>query len=156
MQKVLIAEDDLMIADMSEEALLAYGYEVCGIGRTVDQAVALGRRHHPDLAIIDLRMAEGGIGTEVAARLSDIPRLGILYVTGSVGLLVPHHASGHACLAKPYRFVDLIRALEIVTELVRTGTASQPFPAGFHTLPLARSNPRGTARDGQMETAHAG
>ena len=45
MLKVLIAEDDLMIADMSEDVLVEHGYEVCGIGCTVDQAVTLGRHH---------------------------------------------------------------------------------------------------------------
>ena len=47
MQKVLIAEDDLMIADMIEEILVNDGYEVCGIARTVGEAVELGRRHKP-------------------------------------------------------------------------------------------------------------
>jgi len=154
MLRVLIAEDDLMIADMSEEALLDYGYEVCGIGRTVDQAVALGRRHRPDLAIVDVRLAEGGVGADVAARLSDIPGLGILYVSGSIARHAMSNANGHACLAKPYRFVDLVRSLEIVTELVRTGKASQPFPDGFQALPLVLP----LARIGLtlMETAHVG
>lgn len=31
MLKVLIAEDDLMIADLAEEILVDEGYEVCGI-----------------------------------------------------------------------------------------------------------------------------
>ena len=35
MSKVLIAEDDLMIADMVEQILVDAGYEVCGIARTV-------------------------------------------------------------------------------------------------------------------------
>ena len=43
MRKVLIAEDDLIIADMAEDVLIEHGYEVCGIARTVDQAVSLGR-----------------------------------------------------------------------------------------------------------------
>ena len=38
---VLIAEDDLMIADLAEEILIDAGYEVCGIARTVAAAVAL-------------------------------------------------------------------------------------------------------------------
>ncbi|MGA2258611.1 MAG: response regulator [Thermoguttaceae bacterium] len=72
--KVLIAEDDLMIADMSEEILVDAGYEVCGIARTVSEAVALGRVHKPDLALIDHRLADGGLGSEVAARLRSAPR----------------------------------------------------------------------------------
>lgn len=37
MSTVMIAEDDLLIADMLEDALVAGGYEVCGIARTVKQ-----------------------------------------------------------------------------------------------------------------------
>jgi response regulator of citrate/malate metabolism len=36
----LISEDDLMIADLAEEILVENGYEVCGITRTVAEAVA--------------------------------------------------------------------------------------------------------------------
>jgi hypothetical protein len=43
MFKILIAEDDLLIADMVEECLIVSEYEVCGIARTVIEAVALGR-----------------------------------------------------------------------------------------------------------------
>jgi two-component system, response regulator PdtaR len=58
--KILIAEDELMIADMLEEALTASRYEVCGIARTVDEAVALSELHGPDLAVVDVRLAKGG------------------------------------------------------------------------------------------------
>jgi DNA-binding response OmpR family regulator len=147
MLKVLIAEDDLMIADMSEDVLVEHGYEVCGIARTVAQAVTLGRRHLPDLAIIDMRLADGGHGTEVASELADLERLGILYVTGNVSSDNLTNAHGHGCLAKPYRFVDLLRGLQIVAEMVDTGKASPPCPDGFRILPLATSDP--------WEAAHA-
>ena len=42
MPKVLIVEDDLMIANAAEEALVERGYEVYGIACTVAEAVALG------------------------------------------------------------------------------------------------------------------
>jgi response regulator of citrate/malate metabolism len=58
--KVLIAEDDLMIADIAEEILIEHGYEVCGIARTVAEAVTLAQQHKPDLAVLDLRLADGG------------------------------------------------------------------------------------------------
>jgi DNA-binding response OmpR family regulator len=146
MLKVLIAEDDLMIADMSEDILIEHGYEVCGIGRTVEQAVTLGRQYQPDLAIIDMRMADGGLGSEVAAQLADLEPLGILYVTGNVSSVALNNARGHGCLAKPYRFDDLVRSLEIVAELVATSHASRPFPDGFRLLPRATASP--------MEAAH--
>ena len=82
MPKVLIAEDDLLIADMVEEVLVDAGYEVCGIGRTVAEAVALGRRHRPDFAIIDMRLADNGIGTDIVVELGMLGRIGVLYATG--------------------------------------------------------------------------
>jgi len=133
MLKVLIAEDDLMIADMIEEALVRCGYEVCGIARTVGDAVALGRKHKPDLAILDMRLADGGRGTEVAACF-DAPRPGILYATGNTSEVRLTATDGEACLTKPYRSTDLMRALEIVIELVATGTTTQPFPPSFQLL----------------------
>ena len=134
MLKVLIAEDDFMIADMTEEMLVESGYEVCGIARTVDEAVALGRLHEPDLAVIDLRLADGGLGTEIAAQLGGLGRLGVLYASGNVSHVMMSAANGHACLAKPYRSADLLRGLEIVIEMLASGTASKPFPRGFQVL----------------------
>jgi DNA-binding response OmpR family regulator len=136
MLKVLIAEDDLMIADMVEEILVAHGYEVCGIARTVADAVALGRRHKPDLAIIDLRLADGELGTEIVAQLGIHARLGVLYATGNAAQVSLCAADGDACLIKPYRADDLLRGLAIVTEITANGTASPPFPRGFQILPL--------------------
>jgi len=134
MIKVLIAEDELMIADMAEDILAERGYEVCGIARTVAEAVALGRRHKPDLAVIDLRLADGGLGTEVAAQLGALGRLGVLYATANISHVMLNGAYGDACLSKPYRSDDLLRGLEIVAEIVATGTASPPFPRGFQVL----------------------
>jgi len=134
MLKVLIAEDELMIADMVEETLVSNGYEVCGIARTVDDAVALGRRHKPDLAVIDLRLADGGYGTQIAAQLDGPDRFGILYASGNIPRVTLNAANGEACLIKPYSSADLLRGLAIVAEIIATGRASPPFPGGFTLL----------------------
>jgi DNA-binding response OmpR family regulator len=132
--KVLIVEDDLMMADFMEEILVDHGYEVCGIARTVDAAVALAQRSKPNLVILDMRLADGGLGTEVAAQLRPPGRPGILYATGNMSQVALTSADGDACLAKPYRSADLLRGLEIVAEIVTTGKAQPPFPRGFQLL----------------------
>jgi DNA-binding response OmpR family regulator len=137
--KVLIAEDDLMIADMAEMVLVEHGYEVCGIARTVPEAVALGRRHKPDLAVFDQRLADGGFGTEIAAQLGALGGLGILYATGNTAHVMQNAVNGQGCLAKPYSPADLLRSLDLVVEIVATGTASPPFPRGFQRLPPANA-----------------
>jgi len=133
MLKVLIVEDDLMLADASEEILVGSGYEVSGIARTVADAVALARHSRPDLVILDLRLADGGLGTEVAAQLSQLGRPGILYVTGNMSQVTL--TDGDACLAKPYRAVDLLRGLKIVAGIVARARRSRHFRKGSGSCP---------------------
>ena len=142
MLKVLIAEDEFLIADMLEEALTERGYEVCGIARTVDEGVALGELHKPDLAVFDLKLARGGRGSEIARRLNSKGRFGVLYATGDDA----RHSSltladGEASIGKPYRLEDVVRALAIVREIATAGTATSPFPSGFRLLPEFATRP---------------
>jgi DNA-binding response OmpR family regulator len=135
MLKVLIAEDELLIADVLEEELIASGYDVCGIARTVEQAVALAELHQPDLAVVDVRLANGGRGTEIVQRLNGEAKFGVLYATGDdarISLLTL--ADGTAVLAKPYRPADVVRALAVVREITTCGHTTLPFPAGFRLL----------------------
>ena len=145
MLKVLIAEDDLMIADLAEEILVDKGYEVCGIARTVAEALALAQHHKPDLAVIDLRLADGDLGTEIAAQLLPLGRLGVLYATGNISHVVLTTSDGDASLSKPYSSADLLRSLEVVAEIVATGTALPPFPKGFQILHPAATTPPAVA-----------
>jgi two-component sensor histidine kinase len=133
MPKVLIAEDELLIGDMIADILAESGYDVCGVAGSVAEAIEVGERLHPDLAIIDLRLADGGIGSEVGTRLRRHSRLGVLYTTGNgdtTGLTADH---GEACLAKPFALADLVRAVKIVERIVGAA-ALPPFPRGFELL----------------------
>jgi two-component system, response regulator PdtaR len=134
MPTVMIAEDDLMMADMLEDVLVDSGYAVCGIARTVEEGIELGDRCKPDFAILDIRLAEGGLGMDIAARLHSQDGIGILYASGNANQMGLSKDHGTALLTKPYRPDDMIRALEIVEQIVRTGEASQPFPNGFSVL----------------------
>lgn len=143
MLKVLIVEDDLMIAEMTEEFLVGCGYEVCG-ARTADDAVMTALREHPDLLVLDVRLADGGLGTEIPGRLASLGRIGVLYATGNMRQLLQYGALGDACLSKPYSFADLRRSLEIVAQMAASGVASLPFPRGFQILkPVAGGAGRG-------------
>ncbi len=137
MLKVLIVEDELMIADLLELMLVDSGYEVCGIARTVDEGVALGNLHHPDLAVLDVRLALGGRGPEIARQLNSKGNFGVLYATGDdIRNSTLTAADGEASISKPYRSADVVRALEVVREMMMSGTATPPFPTNFRLLPV--------------------
>ena len=78
--------------------------------------------------------ADGGLGTEIAAQLGGLGRPGILYATGNVSHVMLTAADGDACIAKPYRPSDLLRALDIVSGIVAGRGPSPPFPRGFQVL----------------------
>jgi PAS domain S-box-containing protein len=134
MLKVVIAEDDPFMAEFLEDTLVAGGYEVCGLARTVDGAVELCLRLKPDLAVFDVRLVDGNRGTDIVARLDPRDRPGILYATADVRHVNLANVEGEACLGKPYQAVDLIRALKIVEQIVANGGGARPYPGGFFVL----------------------
>lgn len=94
----------------------------------------MGHALKPDLGVIDLRLADGRFGTEVAAALCEDGSFGALYSTGN-----PHHpllqgAPGMACLAKPYSPDALLSALRIVRERMTKAIDRTAFPVGFRLL----------------------
>jgi CheY-like chemotaxis protein len=132
--KIMIVEDDLLMADLFSGMICESGeHEVCCIVRTIEAAVTCAEKHAPDLALIDVRLAHGQMGTDIAARINN--QIGILYSTGNMARVMKVGMLGDACIGKPYSTIDLLRGLEIVTEIHVAGRASLPFPQTFRLLP---------------------
>ncbi len=151
MPTVMIAEDDLLVADMLEGVLVDNGYDVCGIARTVDKAIELSERYKPDLAILDIGLAEGGLGTDIPARLKQTDHMGILYASGNVGQMNLTNADGEALISKPFRPEDVIRALKVVEQIVSGQKASRQIPNGFFVLEeLSKNASQPNAKEGEV------
>jgi len=133
MLKVLIVEDELMIADFLEETLTDAGYEVCGIARTMATAIEIGERHNPDLGVIDLRLSGGECGTAVAAALRRRGDFGVLYATGNPDHVLLSQAEGEGCISKPYLGSNVVSALRVVSER-RSNRPLSAFPHGLRLL----------------------
>ena len=125
MLKVLIAEDDPTIADAMKEVLIGRGYAVCGVARTVAEGIALGDEHKPDLAIIDLWLADYALGTELAVHLRAHQQTGVLFASGNISEVNLTSADGDAFIEKPYRIADLLLGLEIVASM-KTSRSTPP------------------------------
>ncbi len=134
MLKIMIVENDAMIADYLEDVLNDAGYDVCGIAPDVDSAIALGRSCNPDLGIIDLRLSDGRLGTEVAAALCPGTSFGALYSTGNPDHPMLRDALGVACLAKPYTPDALVAALGLVRQRMMGQATPASLPNGFRLL----------------------
>jgi CheY-like chemotaxis protein len=108
--RVMIVEDDEMIASLLGELIEALGHEVCAIESSESGAVAAARRFKPDLMIVDAHLRDGsGIGAvEAITGVDPVPHI---YVTGdakTVRILKPDAT----VLQKPYFELDLVLAIQ--------------------------------------------
>jgi two-component system, response regulator PdtaR len=133
MRRVLIVDDDFMIADCLEEILVDAGYDVCGIAGTIADALVIAEEYRPHLGIIDLRLVHGEMGTDAVAALRRIGALGVLYATGNPNHPLLDLAYGDGCIGKPFTAYSVLSALRIVSERMSKPCAI-PFPHGFRVL----------------------
>ncbi len=133
MSKVLIVEDELMIADFLEEILTEAGYEVCGIASTMAEAIEISERRNPNLGVIDMRLSGGESGMAIAAALRRRGNLGVLYATGNPDHAFLSQAEGEGCITKPYLARDIVSALQVVHERMSNLPLSA-LPKGFRLL----------------------
>jgi response regulator NasT len=114
--RVLVAEDDPLIALGLAERLRSLGHEAIGPASDGARAIELAREQEPDLYLFDIEMPELD-GLEAARRLADDGlRRPVVVVTGvdDPGLIERSIASGvSAYLTKPVDTRELQAALEL-------------------------------------------
>ena len=133
-QRVLIVEDEALVALTLEDVLTEAGYVVCGIADRPAQAFEIARVLEPDIAVIDVRLAGGGDGIALAERLTDLRPLRILFATGNPAEVRARARAGHGCLSKPFQGEWLLDALAAITAQSLGDDAARSIPGYF---PLA-------------------
>ncbi len=132
-RSIMIVEDDPAVADAIRDGVRVAGYGVCGVAANADAAVQLMRERQPQLAIIDVDLGDGDDGIEAARQMLRIGPVGIVYVTG-----YPDHVRradvGHAWMPKPYRLLDLINALAVVSAISARQPITTPIPAELRLI----------------------
>jgi DNA-binding response OmpR family regulator len=68
--RILIVEDDALIAFAAEDVLVEGGHTVVGCAATRESALRLAATLAPEIALIDLRLADGDSGWDLARELS--------------------------------------------------------------------------------------
>ncbi len=62
--RMLIIEDEPLIAAQLKRIAQGLGHTVVGIAMTATEAVALGRAHEPDIILCDIHLQGGSLGTD--------------------------------------------------------------------------------------------
>lgn len=116
---VLIADDETLARDRLCRMIdKLEGFEVVAQADNGQSAIELARQHHPDLALLDIRMPEVD-GIEAAGLIADIePPPAIIFCTAyDEYALKAFQANAVGYLLKPVREEELARALKQAKKL---------------------------------------
>ncbi|MGY0777881.1 response regulator [Azospirillum argentinense] len=122
--KILLVEDEVLIAMEQSFYLESAGHEVHGPASTSEKALILAQEVKPDLALVDIHLAQGSSGIDAARRMT---ALGIpcLFVTSYREEVEPTREYGVGCLPKPFSQTSLVSAVEVVSAVLAGRTPTK-------------------------------
>ena len=113
--KILIVEDEVIIAMALEDSLHAFGYVVAGRATTGQRAVDLAMETQPDLALIDIRLNGEMDGIEAAEKIFGRLKIPVIFLTAysdDETLSRAIRANPYGYLIKPIKPAELYTTIE--------------------------------------------
>jgi two-component system, response regulator PdtaR len=119
--KILIVEDEVILALSMDEALSDSGHEVVGLARDIAGATKIAAAEKPQLALIDLKLARGASGALLAQYLRERFGIPAIFVSGNPAdcKAAGIHGGVLGCLAKPFFPDQLVDAVEVASTMLR-------------------------------------
>ena len=115
-RKILIVEDEALVALGVSGVVEDMGHYVCGVASSVAEALELSRAHDPDLVLMDVNLQEGGNGIDAAHQLRAFERPPlVLFVTSYVDSDTRRRmeeAAPVGIVQKPFQEAHLQRTVE--------------------------------------------
>jgi len=108
--RILIVEDDLLIASEMEAALTEDGFEIAGIASTGKEALQLAHSHSPTLIVMDIRLTGDRDGIETALELFRLHGIRCIFASAYADQEAKRRAAPAAPLGwlqKPYTMASL-------------------------------------------------
>jgi CheY-like chemotaxis protein len=69
MKKVIIAEDDYVVAELFKNTIEEYGHEVVAVAHTAKKAVKEALAHKPDMILLDINMEYRAAGIDACREI---------------------------------------------------------------------------------------
>lgn len=114
--RVLIVEDERIVASDLQQTLRRMGYDAYGIAASGLEALEQARARSPDIALMDIRIQGGMDGIETARLLREQFGTGVIFLTAHADDSTVERAAGsepYAYLLKPITAAALKSALQV-------------------------------------------
>ena len=110
--RVMIIEDEPIIAADIAAMVTSLGHEVTGIARTHTEAVALGKDNTPDLILADIQLADNSSGIDAVNDLLDVMDVPVIFITAfPERLLTGDRPEPAFLISKPFQEAQVLSAV---------------------------------------------
>ncbi len=123
--KILVVEDEMIIGAKVSMFLTELGYEVTGIIPRAEEALLQLDENKPDIALLDIQLKGNMDGIALAILLQKEHQIPVIFLTANsddATFSRAREAKPFAFLAKPFKKLDLQRALELTISLMANQT----------------------------------
>ena len=116
--KILIVEDEILIADNINRFLSKKGHQVVGVAISYDEAIQLYQEHQPDMTLLDIRLNGDKTGIDVGEFIQahETPKP-FIYLTSQIdsdSLNKAKETFPGGYLSKPVQKDSLLASIEII------------------------------------------
>ncbi len=126
--KILIVEDEMVIAANISLQLSELGYEVTGILPRGEEALSHIKIDKPDIVLLDIQLKGELDGIETAQEIQKHYKIPIIYLTANSDEAHFNRAKEthpYAFISKPFKKLDLQRAIELTVDRITMETSSE-------------------------------
>ncbi|MBL7780107.1 MAG: sigma-54-dependent Fis family transcriptional regulator [Saprospiraceae bacterium] len=140
-KKILLVEDEFIVANDLRHLLQKAGYSVCGIADSVSEARKLIREEQPDLVLLDIILNGRQTGIDLASELNEA-QIAFVYLSANSNQSILEAAKitqPYGFLVKPFRDKDILVALDIAwyrheQTLKLSPKKNGPLPENTHSF----------------------
>ena len=131
-RRILIVEDQFLIAKQLEMILVGAGHVVVGIAATALDANTHASRSKPEIALVDVNLADGITGPDVAGFLA---RDYGVFITANPRRLPPDYAGAAGVIEKPFTKAGIIAAVNYIAARISNATEAAVAPNSLRLSP---------------------
>ena len=97
--RVLIVEDDLIIALDLEDMITSHGFDVAGLASSLEHALKLAP--FSDIAFVDVNLSDGASGPAIGRILAEDFRMTVVFMTGNAEAVADGVSGTLGVVSKP-------------------------------------------------------
>jgi len=138
--RVMIVEDQALLAMELELVLLDAGCEVVGVAVDTRGAFDVAERERPDLALVDVNLMDGMTGPQIAHRLVADHGAAVIFLTANPEQIPDGFSGALGAVCKPFDEQTIQGVVNFARQFITTRTVGTA-PRRFRLAPWLKTPP---------------